>query len=386
MRLLSEQEIKKTELLTSLNVEVAYIEPTATGLNKSIMDATQSVRYFLSSNDLHDFALQKQGPDAKVIIEANILTVERAIHTTISLYRPTTKKGDPRIWISGINKYCKANDIIALIAYRGGIYAFNLTSNSLAQMQEGLLGEITKASGAYASNTADELLALIRGITSKGFIESEFRGDTAVGRLLEHELGIPINSSKSPDYKGIELKSFRSERKNRSNLFAQVPNWQISKFKSSLEILNNFGYYREEVHKLYCTVSSKNFNSQSLRLKVSSNTNRLIEYSSRQDVGDFVAWDMDTLRQRLTQKHNETFWVEADVKREGNKESFRFTKVEHTRRPIMSQLEVLLAQGEISLDHLIKAKGRTAVEKGPIFKLSHNSLGLLFPPSEKYIL
>jgi hypothetical protein len=80
--------------------------------------------------------------------------------------------------------------------------------------------------------------------------------DTAVGRTLEAALGIQINSSKKPDYKGIELKSFRNKRDNRKNLFAQVPDWELSKFKSSAEILDAFGYQRQQDFKLYCTVST----------------------------------------------------------------------------------------------------------------------------------
>ena len=43
----------------------------------------------------------------------------------------------------------------------------------------------------------------------KGFVPSimNIRADTAVGRTLETALGIPINSAKEPDYRGIELKS-----------------------------------------------------------------------------------------------------------------------------------------------------------------------------------
>lgn len=37
------------------------------------------------------------------------------------------------------------------------------------------------------------------------------QADTAIGRTLETLLGININSSKQPDYKGIELKAFRDK-------------------------------------------------------------------------------------------------------------------------------------------------------------------------------
>ena len=211
--------------------------------------------------------------------------------------------------------------------------------------------------------------------------------DTAIGRTLETLLGIDINSSKKPDYKGIELKSYRDKRGNRKNLFAQVPEWSLSKFKSSAEILDNFGYSRGEDFKLYCTVSSLVRNSQGLMLKIDGNTRQLLENSDKSNIGDFVVWGLETLHKRLLEKHNETFWIAADSKMVDGREFFQYKKVEHTKRPIISQFDILLEQGIITLDHLIKRKAtRSVVEKGPIFKIKPNSLDLLFPPSQSYSL
>ena len=59
----------------------------------------------------------------------------------------------------------------------------------------------------------------------------------------------------------------------------------------------------------------------------------------------------------------------------------------HTKKPIPSAFELLIEQGEITLDHLIKrnAKGRVS-EKGPIFKISGSALGMLFPEQVEYSL
>ncbi len=60
--------------------------------------------------------------------------------------------------------------------------------------------------------------------------------------------------------------------------------------------------------------------------------------------------------------------------------------LEHSK-PIVSQFDILLEQGIITLDHLIKrtASGKV-VEKGPLFKIKPTGLGLLFPPSMVYNL
>ena len=114
---------------------------------------------------------------------------------------------------------------------------------------------------------------------------------------------------------------------------------------------------------------------------------QLIENSDKADIGEFVVWNLETLHSRLLEKHNETFWIAADTLVDDGKEYFQYKKVEHTRKPIASQFEILVGQGIITLDHLIKrTPDGKVVEKGPLFKIKPNSLDLLFPPSKTYSL
>jgi hypothetical protein len=118
-----------------------------------------------------------------------------------------------------------------------------------------------------------------------------------------------------------------------------------------------------------------------------SEISQLIENSDKSNVGDFVVWGLETLHKRLLEKHNETFWIAADSVTIGGMEHFQHKKVEHTKKPIVSQFDILVEQGIITLDHLIKRKSNgSVVEKGPIFKIKPNALDLLFPPSKSYSL
>ncbi|WP_437395413.1 MvaI/BcnI family restriction endonuclease [Flagellimonas lutimaris] len=387
MRKLTQSEEAKLKTLTENSISLTLIEPTETGLKKSIMDATGTIRNYLKNNNLHDYDLQSQGPDHKVIIKAFIYESDKIHKSNASLYRPKTKKGDPRIWFSGLSKYSDPNDILSIITFENQLHVINLTKLPVSHLLESSisnpLGELVKEINAIESETSSELLQKLIELAQKGPILSIVNADTSVGRTLETALGIDINSSKLPDYKGIELKSFRAKKGNRKNLFAQVPDWNLSKFKSSAEILDAFGYWREEDFKLYCTVSSIVSNSQGLSLKLDMDINQLIEYSNDKRIGEFVVWSLEKLHQRLLEKHKETFWVAADVIHVDGKEYFQYKQVEHTRKPLVSQFDILLEQGIITLDHLIKrnAKGKV-VEKGPLFKIKPNSLDLLFPPSK----
>jgi len=395
VRRLSTIEEKRLGILTSYSVPITLIEPTETGLKKSILDATGPVRRFLKESKIHDYYNPPQGPDYKETFSSFLVGTKIIIPSKVSLYRPKTKKGDPRIWFKGLPNYSKPNDIIAITYNNNTLYCINLTTIAIEYILENSLPspllDLVQEINSLASDVSNELLYKIRTIANNGPIPSTIIGDTAIGRALEPALGIEINSRKEPDYKGIELKSFRSKknggRENRKNLFAQVPDWSLSKFKSSAEILNNFGYEREEDFKLYCTVSAITRNSQGLNLKIDNDIKQLIENSDKPEIGDFVVWTLDKLHNRLREKHKETFWVEAESTRINDREHFQYKLVEHTKKPITSQFDLLIDQGIITLDHLIKrnSKGKV-VEKGPLFKIKPKGIELLFPPSERYSL
>jgi len=391
VRKLTDIEQNKIKLLTKNQVSLTLIEPTETGLKKSIMDATGSVRSFLKSENIHDYDQQLQGLNYKILIPTVIHTGFKTIKSQASLYRPVTKNGDPRIWFYKMTKIADANDIIAIAYFDNSFQIFNLTQLDIETLInssiQNPLQDLIKEINFTENEVALELLGMLRKIASAGPIPSMVDADTSVGRTLETALGIDINSSKKPDYKGIELKSFRNSRTNRKNLFAQVPDWSLSKFKSSAEILNNFGYEREDDFKLYCTVSAITRNSRGLNLRIDNDIKQLIENSDKPEVGDFVVWTLDKLHNRLKEKHKETFWVEAESTRINDREHFQYKLVEHTRKPITSQFDLLIDQGIITLDHLIKrnSKGRV-VEKGPLFKIKPKGIELLFPPSESYSL
>jgi len=391
MRQLTDEEQAKLKSLTAYSVPLTLIEPTRTGLEKSIMDATSPVRQYLFEQGLHNFQDQGQGQQHKVQVDALFIREESTKASVSSLYRPSTKQGDPRIWFSGLSNYAAANDILALIAFDGRLHVANLTQLRVEELLDSPSGNplrelattIRDREGAVAS----ELLGLLRKIAALGPVKAELAADTAVGRTLETLLGIAINSSRQPDYKGIELKAFRRSKGNRKNLFAQVPDWGLSKFKSSAEILEAFGYRRGDDFKLYCTVSTLVPNSQGLSLQIEGDKRLLLERSQQAAIGDFATWTLSKLHERLLEKHNETFWIAAESSRKDGVEYLHYTKVEHTRKPIVSQFDLLLEQGIITLDHLIKRTltGKT-VEKGPLFKIRPNNVGLLFPPSRVYDL
>ncbi|WP_253821257.1 MvaI/BcnI family restriction endonuclease [Vibrio rotiferianus] len=375
------------KVLTRLGLEFSIFEPTITGLNKSILDATQTVRSHFELENFHFYWEQKQGPDYKVVKEAILVSEFSQVKSKVSLYRPMTKQGDPRMWFRGLTKFANAGDQIAIVIDEQRALLFNLSDVCLEEQlkrESSEIGKVLTLQVKESNEVVTELLDKLRALAASQFSALR-KGDTAIGYTLETMLGIEANSSKKPDYKGIELKSGRGST-NRTTLFAQVADWSLSPCKKSAEILNKYGYQREEDFKLYCTVSTQKENSQGLSFIYNQSKDQLEEWSNKSEL--VAVWPGDLLRNRLKEKHAETFWVEAKSEMVEGVEQFQLLSVTHTKAPIVSQLLPLIEAGVITMDHLIKRSGKTGrvSEKGPLFKMDKKNLSLLFPEPSKYDL
>jgi hypothetical protein len=378
VRPLAEREVANLVALNNTGNESAFLFVTATGLGKGIMDATEPLRRYFSERGFHRYDDQAKGPDSKVIKPCQIVLNGSLVSTKVSLYRPVTKKGDPRLWIYGLTEHASADDVLALVLKSGKLFVFNLSQlepvTDMVAESSFLDCIVGKINGA-----AEELVHLLREIAKKD-IMGAVDADTAVGRAVETALGIDINSSKNPDFHGIELKAHREGRSaDRSGLFAQVPDWELSPHKSFSTILDRFGYEREGVRKLYCTVSGKSPNSQGLILTVKDG--RLQE--SFRDVTKgkdepVCLWSLDRLHGRLLSKHPETFWLEVKPTRNGGREAFRITSAVHTSRPSTFHFDAMLESGDVTVDHMIKRGDRGVQEKGPQFKVEDKKRPQLF--------
>lgn len=404
MRPFTPFEKRNMEYLVNKNVKFTQVQITATGLKKSILDATTPMRTYFKENNVHDYALQNKGQDNKVIIKTYILTEYKEIETQTSLYRPETKDGDPRLWIYRLKETTEADDIHAIIAPTPtSLFVINLTKVDIVKCCESsLVNPIQDLISVFyhSSNLiSNELLAILRSYENQ-WIDTDLRADTAIGRQVEALLGIDMNASKLPDYKGIELKSFRSQRPSiKKNLFCKVPDWDLSHLKSGAEIVDKYGYMSGGIKSYRNTLYCKAPNSQNLRLNMNYpddlleiEEDKIISESQFKKIADVAVWRLQTLHECLLTKHHETFWIEVDTRiGDQGQEQFMFNKIEHTRNPIVSQFDILLEQSMITVDLLLgrpkvdpetgkPKKGGDAVS----FKIKKSAAGLLFPDSVIY--
>ena len=404
MRPFTPFEKRNMEYLVNKNVKFTQVQITATGLKKSILDATTPMRTYFKENKVHDYALQNKGQDNKVIIKTYILTEYKEIETQTSLYRPETKDGDPRLWIYRLKETTEADDIHAIIAPTPtSLFVINLTKVDIVKCCESsLVNPIQDLISVFyhSSNLiSNELLTILRSYENQ-WIDTDLRADTAIGRQVEALLGIDMNASKLPDYKGIELKSFRSQRPSiKKNLFCKVPDWDLSHLKSGAEIVDKYGYMSGGINSYRNTLYCKAPNSQNLRLNMNYpddlleiEEDKIIGENQFKKIADVAVWRLQTLHECLLTKHHETFWIEVDTRiGDQGQEQFMFNKIEHTRNPIVSQFDILLEQSMITVD-LLLGRPKVDLETGKpkkggdavSFKIKKSAAGLLFPDSTIY--
>ena len=382
-------------------LQVAFLVPTPTGYQKSIMDATTPLREMLREMGIHNYVEQKQGPEFKEFVKTYFLTPDRMIETEASLYRPITKQGDPRIWFYNLKRYCSPCNLLAVLANKGNLYVLNLSNEEIVEsMNSGFISEVIQQFVDDDNAIAKELLEKIQEIHNRGFWPSVTVGDPGVGDTLENALGISRNPSKLPDYKGIELKASRTttykkpKTNNRVNLFTQVPDWANSRGMDRVKLLDTYGYWAEQKDgsqrfDLNCTLRAKVPNPQGLYLEVDVDNDLLINYYTKDDiVRRYVAqWSFLLLKQRLLEKHKETFWVKATSKIENGQEYFRYDKIVHTKNPNASLFPQLIDEGIITVDYIMHRQENGMVrDHGFPFKIFPQNLDMLFPEPKIYDL
>ncbi len=197
-----------------------------------------------------------------------------------------------------------------------------------------------------------------------------------------------MSMTTKPNYKGRNISAIEVLP------FTQAPEWTISRLKSSKAIVEEYGYIPEGYnHKsLHVTLSANRPNQQGLGLLVQPELGLLeadefaqdaLDYGAFKKINNVAVWRLMNLHERLLTKHHETFWIDVDTKKAGGLELFRVTEILHTKNPIPSQFDILVDQGQITVDFLLcRDSGGDTYS----FKIKGNARPLLFPQSDIYNL
>lgn len=120
--------------LNEKGISFCLVQLTENILSKSIFDATTQIRAFLKNEGIHDFSLQKNGQEDKLLINTYILTFARVIKTETSLYRAGTR-GDERMWFgSPILSVTNPDDLYAIFEKDYEIYLINISKINIESL------------------------------------------------------------------------------------------------------------------------------------------------------------------------------------------------------------------------------------------------------------
>lgn len=157
-------------------------------------------------------------------------------------------------------------------------------------------------------------------ISVKGWIKSNRKHNTGIGKTLEDHLGIKENNIALPDFGVMELKSQRAATPSMMTLFTKKPEGI-----TNAEILNRFGYPDPGYPKLkilHQTISNGKKNAQGFHLKVDNRRGKLFILRNGKVVGYY---SLDFLRKKAIEKiGNGLILVFADCKRERGHEYFHY--------------------------------------------------------------
>lgn len=380
----TEQETRNIALLKRQGIEYGWLRPTQLGLDKGILDATIPFKTFLTEAGIHNFQFQDFGPAHKEYASAVLVLPDGGLaESVVSLY--LTNRGDTRFWIRNLPEIVTAGDLVLCFKRGIALGVFNGSRDDL-QPSSVLAGDVAPSETKKVPEAVDpgvtaELFAKLKAVAQKGFIPAPVEGSTSVGRLLESELGIRMNSSRIADYHGIEVKSARSTSR-RATMFAQVPDWSRSAYAGSGQLLVDFGREKPEGRALSCTISAGRANPQELYLQIDRDAGLLRVRQNELNPREVVLWELSLLEERLANKHAESVWVEAAVERRDNREYFHFHSFQHTRGQRPEELVRLIRNGAVTVDFLIREGG----DHGYPFKILIDEIGSLFEYSKSYRL
>lgn len=368
--------------------EFALIRMTDTMLKKSIIDASEDFRVILREKNIVDYRNINKGEKiyspSVIISNPPYGVVERKT----SLYRPLTKDGDPRFWISMLGRYVDPNDLVYFTIYDSNIVAIPLID--FPEFEEAIISFFGSNDGE--ESIVEEFKEKISDIKNRGWVVSvspDTLNDKDIGETLERELNVELNCLPLPDYKGeIEVKGKTLGSGTKDSLFSMVPDWKISSVKGSNEMALHYGYADNEYdgyNALFVTVGIKP-NPQGLYLVVDDENEMIHQKCVKKSViTDVCSWKFEDIKKKLFDKHPKTMWIVADGKKMDGKYHFKYLKVQYTRDPIFAQFISLVKQGIITFDWRRRAKTDPYAANIPKSKIDYGH-GFRMDPSKRHLL
>jgi len=250
--------------------------------------------------------------------------------------------------------------------------------------------------------TKETLIAELQKIEKRGWIENAREGnDGGIGNTLEDLLGIEENNLPIPNAAEWELKTQRLNTNSLTTLFHTEPSPRAIKFVPQVLLLN-YGWKHQEAGKKYPenemsfrqTIHGK-FPSDRGFMVIIDRKNRKVLISfdytkvsenqrdwlktveNRVGLGELDPqpyWGFDDLEHKAGTKLLNCFYVQAEVKKEDEKELYKYTKVIMLQKFNFGSFLQELENGNILVDF----DARSGHNHGTKFRLRQNCFPNLY--------
>ena len=223
-----------------------------------------------------------------------------------------------------------------------------------------------------------KLRKLLQEVSDLGFVPSERKGPTGIGRTLESLLDVSENNLPIPDIGGrTEIKATRSTANNLITLFTfNKMAWR----KPQPTVILGWGNPDEvkNRHSLYCTVSAASPNRQGLQVMVTDNSETIsVIDAATQEV--IASWDLFHIVGKFMVKFERLLLVHADTRKSEKGEEFHFNQASLLTEPSAKTFRdsFLLGKAVIDIRMHLKPSG-VPRNHGTGFRVHEHDLPYLF--------
>jgi hypothetical protein len=250
--------------------------------------------------------------------------------------------------------------------------------------------------------TKESLISELKEIASRGWIPNARHGNHGgIGNTLEDLLGISENNLPIPNAAEWELKSQRLNTSSLTTLFHIEPSPRAVKFVPQVGLLK-YGWKHQQAGKKYpdnemsfrltihgLSPSDRGFivkiNREDKKILISFDQTKVADKHSTwlQSVNEKVGldelspqpyWGFDDLSNKAGTKLLNCFYVQAEVKKEGDKEFYRYSKVQMLQKFNFDGFLTQMEKGNILVDF----DARTGHNHGTKFRMRQNCLPELY--------
>ena len=255
--------------------------------------------------------------------------------------------------------------------------------------------------------TKKSLIAELKKIREKGWIKSQRKAtDGNVGNTLEDLLGIEENNLPIPNAAEWELKCQRKNSSSLTTLLHLEPSPRAIQFVSKI-LLPKYGWKHKEAGKKYSknemsfrqTISCNNYSSRGFcvvinrkqrKIAISFNYKKVDEQHSKwlksvdkriglSNLNPQPYWGFDDVFHKVGAKLSNCFYIEAETKKEGKAELFKYEKIYQLSGLSMNKFISCIENRLILIDF----DARTGHNHGTKFRFRNNQLPALYKNIKK---